>query len=151
MDEPWVCLGEFNEILSIDEKRGGRQRPERQIQQFKDALDDCGLMDLGFKGPKFTWFRRNGNGAGIFERLDCGVANPAWINTFHEGYIQHLTAASSDHRPIVLRTKNRDKGRNHPFRFESMWVGLEGCKVVVRNSWDEEERDGDMKFFFEGI
>ena len=49
-------------------------------------LDDCGLMDLGYRGPKFTWFRRNGEEAGIFERLDRGVANPAWINTFHEGY-----------------------------------------------------------------
>ena len=23
------------------------------MQQFKDALDDCGLMDLGYRGPKF--------------------------------------------------------------------------------------------------
>lgn len=121
------------------------------MQQFRDALDDCGLMDLGYRGPKFTWFRRNGEEAGIFERLDRGVANPAWINTFHEGYVQHLTAASSDHRPIILRTKNRDKGKNRPFRFESMWVGSEGCEDAVRNSWDEEERDGDMEILLERI
>ena len=110
MDEAWVCLGDFNEMLSIDEKGGGHQRPERQMQQFRDALDDYGLMDSRYRGPKFTWFRRNGEEAGIFERLDRGVANSAWINTFHEGYIQHLTVASSDHRPIFLRTKNETKG-----------------------------------------
>ena len=108
-------------------------------------------MDLGYRGPKFTSFRRNGEGAGIFERLDRGVANPAWINTFHEGYIQHLTATSSNHRPIILRTKNRDKRRNRPFWFESMWVGSEGCEAAVRTSWDEEERDGDMENLFESI
>ncbi|XP_030945837.1 uncharacterized protein LOC115970327 [Quercus lobata] len=101
-------------------------------------------MDLGYRGPKFTWFRRNGEEAGIFERLDRGVANPAWINTFHEGYIQHLTTASSDHRPIILRTKNRDKGRNRP-------LTSEGCEDAVRNSWDKEERDGDMENLLERI
>ena len=95
--------------------------------------------------------QRNGGGAGIFERLDRGVANPGWINTFHEGYIQHLTAASSNHRPIILRTKNRNKKRNCSFRFESMWVGSEGCEAAIRNSWDEEERDGDMENLFERI
>lgn len=45
----------FNEILQLSEKQGGRDRPERQIENFKDVLSDCELRDLGFMGPPFTW------------------------------------------------------------------------------------------------
>ena len=24
-DKPWVCIGDFNEVLSVNEKEGGRQ------------------------------------------------------------------------------------------------------------------------------
>ncbi|KAK7843426.1 hypothetical protein CFP56_012615 [Quercus suber] len=32
-----------------------------------------------------------------------------------------------------------------------MWVGSEGCEAVVRNSWNEEERNGDMENLFEQV
>ena len=32
-----------------------------------------------------------------------------------------------------------------------MWVGSEGCEAAIRNSWDKEERDGDMENLFERI
>ena len=36
---PWVCVGDFNEILRLEEKQGWLDRPERQMQGFRDALD----------------------------------------------------------------------------------------------------------------
>ena len=31
---PWMCVGNFNEILSVTEKQGGSDRPSRQIAKF---------------------------------------------------------------------------------------------------------------------
>jgi len=75
---PWLCMGDFNEILFTEEKRGGRIRPHCQIQAFRDTLDVCGFVDLIFTGSEFTW---NGNRHGhiIWERLDRGVANHDWL------------------------------------------------------------------------
>ena len=66
---PWLCMGDFNEILFSEEKRGGQVRPYCQMQAFKDVLDTCGFMDLCFTRPEFTWHgvRR---GQVIWERLD---------------------------------------------------------------------------------
>ena len=50
----WLCMGDFSEILFFEEKRGGRVRPHCQMQAFRDVLDTCGFMDLGFTGPEFT-------------------------------------------------------------------------------------------------
>ena len=29
---PWVCLGDFNETIRVEEKQGWMDRPERQMQ-----------------------------------------------------------------------------------------------------------------------
>lgn len=45
---PWVVVGDFNEILYSHEKEGGAPRPVGMMQNFRDALVDCGLEDMGF-------------------------------------------------------------------------------------------------------
>ncbi|KAA3486285.1 reverse transcriptase [Gossypium australe] len=49
----WLVSGDFNEILYSHEKSGGQMREERKMLAFREALEDCNLMDLGFQG---TWF-----------------------------------------------------------------------------------------------
>lgn len=44
---PWLCVGDFNEIARSHEKLGGRLRLARQMQDFRDVLDECGFRDLG--------------------------------------------------------------------------------------------------------
>ena len=58
---PCLVVGDFNEIIKSSEKRGGRLRPYLQMQNFCDALDECGLMDMGFVGSRFTWFKKCAN------------------------------------------------------------------------------------------
>lgn len=47
---PWLCASDFNEITKSNEKSEGRLRSFMQIKIFRDVLDECGLMDLGFMG-----------------------------------------------------------------------------------------------------
>ena len=50
---PWVCLGDFNEILSVDEKYRRRRHQRGLMENFQKTLEACGLSDLGYKGPKY--------------------------------------------------------------------------------------------------
>lgn len=54
-DKLWVCIGDFNEVLSINEKEGRADRSSRLIANFQQCLDSNGLKDLGFTGSWFTW------------------------------------------------------------------------------------------------
>ena len=47
----WVLLGDFNDMLSDDEKMGGLPVNRNRIIAFRNCVDKCGLMDLGFQGP----------------------------------------------------------------------------------------------------
>jgi hypothetical protein len=39
-DGPWLCCGDFNEVLCQDEHLGPRDRTEAQISAFQDCLQD---------------------------------------------------------------------------------------------------------------
>ena len=57
---PWVCLGDFNDLLSNSEKRGRRAQPNWKLNGFREAVADAGLVDLGMEGYQFTWERARG-------------------------------------------------------------------------------------------
>ena len=70
---PWICAGDFNEITKQSEKRGGRIQPHGQMQAFREVLDECGFIDLGFVGSEFTWHKHFADYT-VWERLDRAVA-----------------------------------------------------------------------------
>ena len=73
--KPWLCFGDFNEILFGYEKEGGQPRAASCMERFRNTLEDCGLEDLGCEGDMFTWRNNHHKAAGyIKERLDRAVA-----------------------------------------------------------------------------
>ncbi|KAF5465338.1 hypothetical protein F2P56_015356 [Juglans regia] len=74
----WLCVGDFNEILSTNEKVGGPLRPYGQMECFREALEDCDLSDMGYVGNKFTWSNNRGGTEFTKERLDRAFCNPQW-------------------------------------------------------------------------
>lgn len=67
------CFGSFNELVSIDEKFGGRNRFESLMEGFREAIVDCGFRNLLINGPFFTWSRGDRVEA-VYERLDLCLA-----------------------------------------------------------------------------
>lgn len=55
LSEPWFLIGDFNEILSEEEKTGGAPFNPSSASLFLDTMNSCQLLDLGSSGPKFTW------------------------------------------------------------------------------------------------
>ena len=70
-----MVLGDFNEILYSNEKLGGAMREAKQMMDFRDCLNRCGLVNLGFIGQKFTWCNGWYGGERTKLRLDRVVAN----------------------------------------------------------------------------
>jgi len=51
---PWCILGDFNDILDVNEKRGGFVRVRWLINGFRHAVSDAGLVDVFMEGYPFT-------------------------------------------------------------------------------------------------
>ncbi|KAK5840246.1 hypothetical protein PVK06_009135 [Gossypium arboreum] len=69
-NHPWLVSGDFNEILYSFEKNGGVQRDQRRMEAFREVLEECQLMDIGYSEVWFTWERGNFPETNIRERLD---------------------------------------------------------------------------------
>ncbi|KAL0001687.1 hypothetical protein SO802_015468 [Lithocarpus litseifolius] len=135
---PWLAIGDFNELVGLSEKEGGVSRPASQMERFKEVIDVCGLKDLGFIDPRFTWLYQKFDGSQIRERLDRALATCDWMGKFPAAKHYHLSSLVSNHCPLALHFVRRQKRRiyHRPFKFESMWLKSEKCEEVVQKAWD---------------
>jgi hypothetical protein len=64
---PWVCAGDFNEIINMSKKNGGKECARGQMEAFRTTLSSYVLSSLGPKGLRFMW--HNGKEGEFFTQL----------------------------------------------------------------------------------
>ncbi|XP_075654852.1 uncharacterized protein LOC142625021 [Castanea sativa] len=134
---PWFCCGDFNEILSMNEKAGGVLRSQCQMDSFRQVVNLCGYKDLGYCGPDFTWCNMKEGCDRILLRLDRALATSNWLGHFKEVKVYHLVDTTSDH--CILLTTNSsspDCKRKRRFHFEAMWVKRKDCREIIQEAWN---------------
>lgn len=92
------------------------------MQPFLNFLKKANLIDLGFRGPKFTWTNCRESCSLIRTRIGRSHANVTWLNLFPDSQVTHLPRLSSDHWPILLQTHKITMTGQKPFRFEPFWM-----------------------------
>ena len=133
---PWLCGDDFNELLKSHEKHGGCLRPYGQMEKFREVLDECNLLDLGYVGNKFTWSKNFPNGGMVWERLDRAVSTANWIDLFPTTKVQTLSYVSSDHSPILILPEGFGIKSQWPWHFKQIWLENKGCHDTVLEVWD---------------
>ena len=118
-------MGDFNELMHIGEKKGGGHCPAKQMDRFCEAINRCGLRDMGFVGQEFTWSRKRGVHGWVRERFDRALVSTSWVSCLPRFQVYHRAASSSDHCKLLLRDlppRCRPSAQPKPFQFEAMWL-----------------------------
>lgn len=71
---PWCVAGDFNDLTTLDEKRGGYPQPRFLLEGYSQTLSECGLSDL-------VLLVKNILGKGFEEGMN-GFGN-GWIEALH--------------------------------------------------------------------
>ncbi|XP_073355348.1 uncharacterized protein [Aegilops tauschii subsp. strangulata] len=147
-DLPWMCIGDFNEVLRREEHLGPSDRAWTQIQQFREVVDACGLADIGYVGMDWTFEKKVTGGQYCRVRLDRALASNEWCNMFPFATLRHLTAIKSDHSPILLMNEleanNRRVAIARPFRYEVMWERHEEFSRVLQQAWSSRPKSSSV-------
>ncbi|KAL4595702.1 hypothetical protein ACB092_12G110100, partial [Castanea dentata] len=126
-DVPWCCLGDFNVICFPSEKFDGRSFSQTMLK-FSEFIGDMHLIDLPFEGGPYTW--TSGSNSPLMSRIDRALVSMDWEEQFPNVIQQVLSHPISDHSPILLEARGMERGKS-PFRFENMWLKIEGIVEKV--------------------
>lgn len=80
------------------------------------------------------------DGVVVQERLDRGLINVLWQETWANSHAIHLPAVGSDHCPVLILTETNARSGFKPFKFEAFWSSDPECREVVDRSWGPSTR-----------
>ncbi|XP_058725815.1 uncharacterized protein LOC131597117 [Vicia villosa] len=141
MSNSWMIAGDFNDIASVTEKKGGASMSNRKCNIFIDCITNFNLMDIGTTGPKFTW--RGSiyhSGQRIYEKLDRALCNEDCRMKFPDAHVKVLTRVNfSNHHPLlVMLDSQHNYGGQRQFMFESDWLLNGTYHDMIRVLWKED-------------
>ncbi|XP_060961002.1 uncharacterized protein LOC133031503 [Cannabis sativa] len=151
---PSMIIGDLNGTLADHENLhySNWRNPARYSFDLRRMVARTGIVYLGSQGGKFTWFQKSkviGGGCGLKRaRLDRALASIEWRMPYPSGITHALSAATSDHRPILLDTNGGANCSKSQFKYELMWGRDPKCHWVVKNAWKEKLHQHPMINFY---
>jgi hypothetical protein len=137
---PWMCMGDFNNMLRTEERRSGRPVTQHEIKDMQECCEVSGLMDVNSTGLFYTW----SNGS-VWSKLDRVMVGPSWPQ-----HLVHINALFippgfiSDHAAsLTTIAENPSRGKKI-FKFMNIWADHEEFNETVLNNWHTNHRGCEM-------
>ncbi|XP_019160908.1 PREDICTED: uncharacterized protein LOC109157460 [Ipomoea nil] len=136
---PWLSVGDYNSVLSIDEVSNSTNFSSSRCAGFRKWIFDEGLIDLGFEGSQFTWCRGLSSTSFKESRLDRALCNLDWRMRFPDASVLHLPIVSSDHAPLLIRTMEMQNFTGpRSFKYNAAWFLHPNFSNIIKNNWNAE-------------
>lgn len=143
--EAWSLVGDFNEILSNDEKSGGPRRPEASFKFFAGMLSACDMEELTSKGNIFTWAGQRWKKY-VQCCLDRCFGNKAWHTRFPNSNQTFLDKRGSDHRPVLVNLRESPAIKRGQFRFDRRLLHHPDAVKEVETAWRKNTERSSVGF-----
>ena len=135
-------VGDFN-VVRFPSERLGCQRFSLAMLAFSDFIEEHHLIDLPLCGGSFTWSSNT-----ILPSMSCidqVLVLGDWEDFFSDVTQSTLPRVVSDHSPLLLEAGGMVRGRNY-FKFENMWLKVEGFTDMVDIWWRGYQFEGSLSY-----
>lgn len=132
--EPWLVIGDFNEIRQMGERESYSEPRWGGLEEFNHCVNEANLLEIPYIGDDTTFCNGIVGEARVASRLDRALCNEAWNRLWPLGKVEHLGGNSSDHHALKLELRQLEK-RKAPFRFTNSWVRNAEFKTHIEDAW----------------
>ncbi|XP_019163170.1 PREDICTED: uncharacterized protein LOC109159522 [Ipomoea nil] len=136
---PWLSFGDFNSVTSSNEVSNTEAFTASCCSDFNEWIFREGLVDLGFRGPSFTWTRGIDTPTFKGARLDRTLCNVEWSLRFPDTTVNHLPRIGSDHSSLLISTASSSlRKSSYSFKFNIAWAAHPSFHECVQTVWNNE-------------
>ncbi|XP_025663992.1 uncharacterized protein [Arachis hypogaea] len=111
---PFCCLGDFNEILHMEEQKGAT-RLSASTEDFRAWINDMKLIDLALNDRK------------------C-LISMEWTDVYSDMRLKEGPRGLSDHCPLIIEDSRNFDGLR-PFHSLNSWFTYDGFLRKVKEEW----------------
>jgi exonuclease III len=137
----WIIGGDFNMILTLEEKTGGTKRLEQDSGKFKTLIEQLNMVDMETQNGIFTWSNKRIGHQHVACRLDRFLVTEALLESDQAMEANIIPKSGSDHWPIVFCLDPGFPTRPKPFRFEKFWLTHPDFNQLAHTWWAQAEID----------
>ena len=101
VSKPWMVVGDFNTIVSSEERKGGSIPSLSTMNDFVSVINSLALQDYGYVGSTFTWCNKHQGRTRMWQRLDRALVSVEWGEKFSITSVEHAGMGQSDHCPLI--------------------------------------------------
>lgn len=77
MQEAWCVIGDFNTILQKEDRMGGDEVKDYELQELQSCFDSCELTEMPYSRAYYTWSNKT-----VWSRIDRALINGYWHDPF---------------------------------------------------------------------
>ncbi|XP_057478776.1 uncharacterized protein LOC130766093 [Actinidia eriantha] len=134
LNDPWLVLGDFNNVLNIDERSNGHPATQYEIKNFQQCCNNLGLIDTVYSGAHLTWTNNS-----TWCKLDRAMINNKRISDELRAHAHFgLPGKFSDHSPCLVSLFDNNIQGERPFKFFNMWTLHEDFQRIVSLVWETQ-------------
>ncbi|KAJ8419937.1 LOW QUALITY PROTEIN: hypothetical protein Cgig2_030671 [Carnegiea gigantea] len=98
----WCIIGDFNSMLIKDDKQGGNEISDHEVEELSNLMDTCELHEMKWLG------------------IDRAFINAYWYDILDFTHTKYLANGLSDHTPLVIQFTTFTKPKAK-FEYYDMW------------------------------
>lgn len=142
---PWLCMGDFNTVLSAGDRENGRPVTPAEYQDFNAWINDMELTVMRSRGSYFSWTNKSHGLDRVSSRIDWALINEDLINAHPRVEAIYVNPSLSDHWAICVDCGGSVSKKGKPFRFLNALADHKDFDKIVHQQWQANTPGCKMK------